>query len=268
MRFHSILSAQPEYDGRGKPVEQPPYFRDLHLDQIIEAITADKQEYNLEPFYYTPLHNVKEIRYRQEIMRDLEDRQLLDSVRSFSDNMRTMRKYLAQSKKLYYKHQKQRWFLDAVGLYCDSIDTLTGDLVRAGLQARGFIAFREYIADYTASSRFTALRNETKRLQADLSGIVYCLLIKGNRVQVQPYDAETDYSADVEATFARFQQGAVKSYLVKFPDWPEMNHVEANILSCVAKLHPEIFSRLDDYCSRNISYADERILEFDREIQF
>ena len=60
-----------------------------------------------------------------------------------------------------------------------------------------------------------------------------------------------DYSAVVERTFARFQQGAVKNYLVKFPDGLDMNHVEAGVLGFVANLYPEIFSHVDDYVKRN-----------------
>ena len=38
--------------------------------------------------------------------------------------------------------------------------------------------------------------------------------IRGPRVKVTRYDGETDYSTDVEKTFARFKQGAVKDYRV------------------------------------------------------
>jgi len=47
-----------------------------------------------------------------------------------------------------------------------------------------------------------------------------------------------------------------------------MNHVEAGVLDLVAKLFPDIFSSLDDYCTQNANYLDEAIGVFDREIQF
>jgi len=47
-----------------------------------------------------------------------------------------------------------------------------------------------------------------------------------------------------------------------------MNHVEAAILDLVAQLHPEIFSSLDEYCSRHRGYLDDVIGKFDREVQF
>jgi DNA mismatch repair ATPase MutS len=61
----------------------------------------------------------------------------------------------------------------------------------------------------------------------------------------------------------------VKDYRVKFLGGPaEMNHVEAAVLDLVAKLYPDIFSNLDEYCTKNSGYLDETIAVFDREIQF
>ena len=72
----------------------------------------------------------------------------------------------------------------------------------------------------------------------------------------------------MEETFEKFKQGAVKDYRVKFSTGSDMNHVEAGILDLVAKLYPDIFSNLDDYCAKNGNYLDETIAVFDREIQF
>jgi DNA mismatch repair protein MutS len=47
-----------------------------------------------------------------------------------------------------------------------------------------------------------------------------------------------------------------------------MNHVEAQILDLVVKLHPDTFAKLDEYCERHRQYLDKTIGRFDREIQF
>jgi DNA mismatch repair ATPase MutS len=109
---------------------------------------------------------------------------------------------------------------------------------------------------------------ETKKLKADLSTIKYWLIIKGNGVTVRKYGSEIDYSADVEETFEKFKQGAVKDYRIEFSDRTEMNHVEAKILDLVAQLYSDIFLNLDDYYMKNANYLDETIGVFDREIQF
>ena len=182
--------------------------------------------------------------------------------------MRTMREHLAQADKLYYKYQKERWFLDAVEIYCDAVHCLAHDLSLADVKSRGFLAFREYLTNYANSERFTSLLAETKKLLADLSSVKYCLLIKGNSITVRKYESEIDYSADVEIIFEKFKQGAVKDYRVEFTTSGHMNHVEAQILDLVARLYPDIFLHLDNFCMGNDNYLDETIGAFDREIEF
>lgn len=268
MSFHSILFERTEDSIQEETLEMPVFFVDLNLDQIVDTITADKQEYHLKPFFYTPLKDIAAITYRHEIMQDLEHQPLFEHMQVFAQKMRTMREYLAQADKLHYTYQKKRWFLDAVALYCDAITDLVHNLSPHDIQARGLLAFRAYVTDYVSSDHFTSLFAETKQLKADFSSVAYCLLIKGNSVKVRTYEAESDYSTDVTETFAKFQQGAVKDYRIKFSTWADMNHVEARILELVARLYPDIFAHLNEYCTKNSAYLDKTLAIFDREIQF
>jgi DNA mismatch repair ATPase MutS len=268
MTFHSILFERTEDSIKKETLEAPVFFVDLNLDQIIDAITAGRQEYNLKPFFYTSLNDIDAIKYRHEIMRDLENKILFEHIKAFAQKMRTMRQHLALVDKLDYKYHKEGWFLDTVEIYCEAVNCLVHDLTLVDLKSRGFLAFREYMTNYAESGGFTSLLAETKKLKADLSAVKYCLLIKGNCIKVRKYKSELDYSADVEETFEKFKQGAVKDYRVKFSTDAGMNHVEAKILDLVAQLYPDIFLNLDNYCTKNGNYLDETIAVFDREIQF
>lgn len=214
MTFQSILFKRTEDSMKKEILEAPTFFVDLNLDQIIDAVTAGRQEYNLKPFFYISLNDIDAIKYRHEIFRDLEDKNLFANIKSFAQKMRAMREHLAQADKLYYKYQKERWFLNAVDIYCDAVNRLVHDLSFADLKSRGFLAFREYMTNYADSERFTSLQAETKKLLIDLSSVKYCLLIKGNSIKVRKYEFEIDYSANVEKTFEKFKQGAVKDYRV------------------------------------------------------
>jgi DNA mismatch repair protein MutS len=269
MAFHSILFERTEDCITKETLEAPVFFVDLNLDQVINAITARRQEeYNLKPFFYTSLKDIDAIKYRQEIMRDLENKTLYEHIKSFAQEMHTMRTHLALADKLYYKYNKEGWFLDAAEIYCDAVNCLVHDLSLVDLKSRGFLAFREYLTNYAKSDRFTSLLAETKKLIADLSAVKYCLLIKGSRVKVRKYESEIDYSTEVEKTFEKFKQGAVKDYRAEFHADAGMNHVEGQIVELVAKLCPDIFLNLDNYCAENGNYLDEKIAVFDREIQF
>lgn len=266
--FRSILVDESEMgtvvDGR----EMPDFFPDLNLDQIVAAITTGREEYNLTPFFYTPLRHVETIRYRHGVLRDLETPTLFEALGSFARKMRAMRGHLALADKLRHPLQKHRWFLEAADSYCGAVGCLIQDLAVADLRSRGFLAFREYLTRYTRSLEFTSLVAETRTVMAALSAIRYCLLIKGNRIKVSRYDLQPDYGADVLQTFEKFKQGAAKEYRFDFYSRPEMNHVEAAILERVARLYPAAFASLKQYCQHHHDYLDEAIRRFDREVQF
>ncbi|MGB7729192.1 MAG: hypothetical protein WBL50_14260 [Candidatus Acidiferrum sp.] len=99
MTFQSILFERPDKDSSREVLEAPPFFGDLHLDQIVEAITTGWKDYNLAPFFYARLNDLDAIAYRQEIMRELEDRVLVEEINAFSRQMRMMRERLEQTKK-------------------------------------------------------------------------------------------------------------------------------------------------------------------------
>lgn len=251
-----------------RAAKTPDFFTDLNFDQIVATVTAGKEEYDLRPFFYLPLDDADAVTFRHEVMRDLEDRSLLDDIKVFALSMRAVREHLAQLEKRYYEHQKERWFLDAVGVYGDAVSRLVRDLSVAEINSRGLRAFREYLGGYTSSARFTSLVEEAKLLGLELSRIRYNVYINGLRVEVRDHTGETDYSADVAATFARFQQGDVKEYTFKFGDSAEMNHVEAKILDGVVYLNQDTFSKLGNYRALNGNFRDPTIVKFDREIQF
>lgn len=270
MAFYSVLFAGTEGTTKEETPAEPFFFRDLNLDQVIDAITANKQEYNLKPFFYTPLQDVAAIKYRQEVFQNLEHASLLEHVRAFEKQMRAMRESLTLADRLYCKYEKDRWFLEAVEAYCNAVTGLLHALSHEKLTSTALLAFREYLRDYVDSDQFTSLLTETENLKAALASVKYCLLIKGDRVIVRKYESEIDYSADVEQTFAKFKQEELepKDLKLSVPSGPPMNHVEAAILNLVAKLYPDIFSQLDQYCAKHGGFLDDTIATFHREIQF
>ncbi len=266
--FSSILFESSDLANRGNQVEPPDFFHDLNLDQIVDAITAGWEEYNLKPFFYSRLTDFAAIGYRQEIMQDLESQPLFGGIKSFSSRMREMRNHLTAAQNWHYQYSKERWLLDAVETYCEAVMALRRDLERGAPVSRGFRNFENYLAQYAESGQFKTLFQLVKEVKSGLSAIRYCVLIKGGSITVCPYDSEIDYTAAVEETFAKFKQGAVKDYRVKSALFSGMNHVEAAILERVAKLNPDAFRALDDFCAKHGDFLEKTIATFDREIQF
>lgn len=266
--FRSILFPRPGDEALPPAPEAPDFFHDLGLDLIIAAVAARRAEYRLEPFFHARLDDLDAIAYRQEVMRELEREDARQAIGAFAEAMRTMREQRAQAEKLHYPYEKERWFLDAIETYCGAVTGLARDLERLAVRSRGLSGLRRYLSQYVQSARFAPLPGQVEAVKAGLAAIRYCMRIHGNAVVVSRYDGEIDYSAAVEKTFAKFRQGAVSDYRVKYSDWPGMNHVEAGILDLVAQLEPEAFRALDACCADHRDYLDPAIERFDREVQF
>jgi hypothetical protein len=268
MDFDSILFRKAEEGLQAQDLPVPDFFADLSLDKIVATAIAGKEEYDLAPFFRVPLGDLAAIRYRNEIMQDLDGGALIDHVRGFAQAMRDMRERLQQAEKLYYKYQKQWWFLDAVRTYCDGVAAFARDVDAAQPRSAGVSALRDYLAAHAQGPVFRSLQEQTATLMSDLAAVRYCMHIHGDTIEVLPYSEEPDYSAVVGKTFEKFKLGAVKDYRIKFSDWPDMNHIEAQVLDLVALRNPEVFARLDAYCESNKGYLDAVIARFDREVQF
>jgi DNA mismatch repair protein MutS len=247
----------------------PVAVSDINLDQIVDAIAGDREERDLiTGLLYRQVRDPAVIRYRHEVFRDLEDPGLFQAAAQFAEQMRQVRVHLEPLAKMRSARQREGWFLDAAAIYCDAVRSLAGDLAGRAITSRGLTAFRDYLAGYIGSAGFARLAADTTGRKSDLAAITYQVRIKGPRVEVSRYDGEPDYSAEIQKTFERFRQGAVKDHRVEYRTWPGMTHVGAQIAELVARLYPDEFTALTGYCREHAGFADPVIRQFDRELQF
>jgi hypothetical protein len=262
--FDSILFREPT----SVVADEPGIFGDLHLDLVVAAATAGREEYELGPFFFTPLRDVDSVVYRHEVFRDLETEEVREAVRVFGERMGTVRAYLVLAGKQHHRLEKERWHLDAAVAYCDAVEALTRRLTSLAVDSRGLRAFREYLAGYTGSERFGSLAAARRRALEGLQSVTYTVRSRGGRVTVSTYGGEPDYSAEVAETFARFRQVAGESQPATIRSSGSMDHVEAQIAERVARLYPTEFAALSSFWAEHGEFLDPPIVRFDREVQF
>lgn len=268
MEFHSILFETPEDGPPSGDVAEPDFFGDLNLDQFVNEATRGFDEYNLTPFFRAELSSESAVTYRHEVMQDLDGPDLLLAIQAFALAMRKARTSLGEAQRLYYRRQKQWWFLAAATHYCQGVVAFCDRLSDAGPQSRGLKTFGTWLSGHVGSGPFMQLSHDIEEIRGALAGVRYCIHLNGSTVTVLNYDDEEDYGTYVLGIFERFKQGEVKDHSVEQKDWPEMNHVEAHVLDCVAGLNPQPFQLLDAFCSSHAGFLDATIAAFDREIQF
>ena len=264
--FGSILFAPDEIPATLVP-QEPDFFRDLNLDQVVAAVTSGRDQYDLASLFYTLPASIATVAYRHEVLRELEGTDVRAAVISFADGMRAVRSHLARAAKIHNQWQERRWFLQAVSTYCDAVEQLGRDLDALDPGSTGFRALREHVRTYAESDGFRALSDDTHALEAELANVRYGLHIRANRIRVDRFESGIDYGAEVSRTFRKFEHGATKTYTFDFSMWPEMNHIEAGVLELVARLYPDTFAFLDRYGVDHRDCIDPALERFDREVQ-
>jgi len=263
--FESVLFRGGEQVPSG--LSAPDHFVDFNLDQVVDALTARREPYELTPLFFMPLHDANEVRYRQAACRDLEDTVVRRAIDHFAAEMGAVRQRREHALQLRHRYHRYRWYREAVRVYAEAVKTLRDDLHRVGLHSEAMISLREYLEDYARSSAFIALVEEGDSIDEELAAIRYTVQIVGSRVTVRRYEGGDDYRRDVERTFSKFKQGDAKNRLVIYPERADLNHVEAQVLELVAALFPQSFGRLSDYCVSNQAFIDPHLQRFDREVQ-
>ena len=267
--FRSLLSEEPGAGADGAQSSDLAVLADLRLDQVIDALTGQQEEREfLVGLFRQQIRDAGTLEYRHEVFKDLEDPVLFEAARNFAGQMRKVRTQLDQADKMQSAHQREGWFLDAAAAYCDAVRSLAAGLASGPIASCGLRVFRDYLAVYLASAEFAGLASDAADRRSDLAQVTYLVRVKGLRVEVSRYDGAADYSAEIEETFERFRQGAVKDYRISYRGWPGMSHVGAHILDLVARLFSDEFSALEAFCRRHGGFVDPRIAQFGRELTF
>lgn len=266
MGFNSILFNQ--HSDQDLSIEEPAFFKDLHLDKIINDIVSSKTEYNLKSFFYSALDDRNLIYFRAEVMKDVENHDMNSAISNFASKMVLVRRYLKLIDNLGFDNNKKGWYLDTVLVYCQAISDLNEYLNNAPINSTGLKDFRNYLQDYTSSDTFKSVFNSAKEVKNELLSIEYCVTVFQNRFVVRKYESESDYSTEILHIFDKFRKSEAKDYKSKLFISGGMNFVESKIVDFVSELFPEPFIHLDAFCIDHSSFIDDLILKFDREIQF
>lgn len=271
--FQSILFPGAAASSADFVFDEPACFRDLGIDQIVEAVTASREEYDLPAIYRTPVRDAGTIEYRQGVYNDLAQPVVHEAVTAFAEAMQLHRARLVQAAKLYAEQQRPFWALAAVITYHGAVREFARALRDAPLRSEGMLALRDWLDQLVSGDEFMKAVERAAEIRSRLDSIHFTVRIDGLRIEVAPFADEPDYSAEVEATFARFKQGEVKDHRVRYADYVDVDRVEEGVLRLVAEENPDVFAALDQYVreytgSEPVAYLNPTVARVDRELQF
>lgn len=243
---------------------EPHVLADLNIDQIFTATGGNAHE----AVNRRPLRDIDAVAYRHEIFRDLEDDAVRAAFDAFTAGMRSVRRHMERGRRLRHPQQRDRWQLDAEGVYCRTLDELDGALSALPLRSNGLRHWRAWLHDHVGAAPYRELVAEAADVRADLETVRYTVHVTGRQLVIDRYADQADYSAIIGEAFSRFRSdtGAPRSRVVD--PWPDMNEVEEQVIALVAGQHPRPFRRLEQHAERYRDFIAPAVARFDTELQF
>lgn len=266
MEFQSILGKYRKEAVEPAEILMPAFFYDLNLDQIVQDIMDRQKLYDIRRFYFEKT-SPEDMKYRMEVLKDLESEELLKGIMDFSIGMRKAKEYLAYAKDSEHPLQKQKWKLDGAYSYVECVQKLYANLEKSKLQSQGLLSFREWLASYMNLDDYRRLKASSEELLKEFDHIKYHIKISRDRVIVEPGYLEDDYGKRLQDMF--HNQKDTEHYYLNSPfSTIGLASLEEAVLKVLKKTYDHSFYKLAEFVDGFLDCIHPMLSEFELELQF
>ena len=267
MGFQSILGDTKLLDIKIDDFVMPNFFTDLNLDKIVQDIMDEQKLYDLRRFYYIMPDSKDTILYRLDVLRDLDNEKVYQSVVNFSTGMRKTREQLKNINDSKHLLQQQKLNLDAANCYIENISNFYKELKQEKFNSKGFQLFIEWLETYMNSCQYLRFKEDTEKLVKQFNEMKFHIRIKRDKVIIQQGYIEDDYCKQLLDTF---QVNTSRDHCYQNNPYHcfVLSAMEQNILKVLYKPYINTFKELEEFHKQYYKFIDDTISNFEHEVQF
>ncbi len=271
----SILFDTPEKAARPLAQQPPAFFVDLALDRICEAAAAGCALVDLRPFFYTPLSDPACVRYRQQVLQDLDEPELCFRLRRATNALLVLEQRRAETEADLADSMSGRndfmtrcRCVHLAGRYAAALKELLSDFEALNPRSPGLCAFWQQLSALCVSPEFLSMQAEASRLEEGLLSISCTMLIRDGTFRLRPFEGEADINREVQRLFSRFgeKDGPARSF--RQPTDATEHMIDAQLLGMVSRWNKPLFADIDSFCKKHLHFFEEGVLRFCKEAQF
>lgn len=267
MVYQSLLGFERFAEVEPEKIVMPKYFYDLNLDQIVQDIMEEQKNYDLRAFYYFMVADEKVIDYRLNVLKDMDNAVIYQSIEEFGIGIRKVKEYLNNIGLSDYEVQKQKWNLDSAYCYVNSILKLKKELGEEELTSAGLCSFREWLNSYIVSEDFVRLKEDTEELMKQFDEMRFHIQLKRDRIIIKPGYLKEDYCKQLKDTF--LEEDNEDHVYQKNPFGTALlSALEGRILDVLKKPFAQTFLNLREYDKVHVNFIHPIMNEFELESQF
>ena len=265
----SILFETEAQENAPRSRTRPAYFDDLNISPMEEAVLA--KEPSLQDVFRTPLREASCIRFRQDVMRDLDDAALCKRLGEEADAVRRIHRALCAAQDNLDGGDETPWVWRSRVLFlaCDYREAVEALLQeRPHVHAPGLLRFFDALETYRSQPAFETLCREAQRLKEAFSALRLSIQMKAGKIRMRPDEGEEPVSCEMEALFARFAQDEAETLRHPEPTGGTMRHIDEAVLELVRHGNKPLFETLKGFAEEHGDFVEPKLLQFCREIQF
>jgi DNA mismatch repair ATPase MutS len=242
---------------------------DLALDRLFTSLASGGLEpFDLYELFIAMPMDAAASRYRQTIAHDLLNAKARAPILTFISGIEQVEQYLQAAAQARQPSGAERWLLDAVLVYTQTIETVSEQMATASWSSKAMLMFQATLSELKTAEQFLQLSQSSKLVASQLAMIRYQLLLEDNTITVDRSESTNQgYRDHLQTLFERF--GDIGTQLpANAPSYRSRTHIDDRILTILARIFPEEFSDLSAFALEHHSFIAPWIPRLEREFIF
>ena len=264
MKFQSIIFR--DENSSSFHVWDETFLKDLQINEIVESILKNFKDRGIKNTFYRTLKHSKDINYRLDVFRNLENREILDPLQNLSD---AVLKFLDLQREYQnsYEYIREAEIIRVLSQIVTYLGNACNALKNLKYPSEALELFGEYLDTFMKSSRVVSFRKKLEKLKSEISSIKFCLLLQENSIKVFKCKDGENLINFINLVFGLQNDSMVieKSSIEKSQP---STYIKYEIIRLVAGLFPNEFRDILDF---NFEFSDlipYEIVKFACDFQF
>ncbi len=254
----------------------PPFFQDLQLDYITGIIDNLTGDYQTSQYYYTFPSSLELVKYRQQVFKDLEDKDLQQAVKSFCVKMQESRHSYLLSLECVDNTRAAGYHLEAALLYWEALEGFGQYLDGFTPVSCGIGSLKEYVSKHIAECTESGFSRAATGAREIFSQMRFYMAVNGSGITItgredtEPGSTEKNYLADLAVLLGADSSNIEETVTLRdiFPNVMETSYLENALIKLLKRSSPEVFSGIEGVYKNYSDFYSKELLRFEEEVQF
>ena len=235
----------------------PDFFVNINADQVVNNILRDDNG-NL-PIFYTPLKSEEDIKYRQDIFKDLDNRDVYVEYNSAISRLKKIyESFKANEYEANTSWAGKRTLLKQIDAYIKTINSFrdflsTSDLIKS----EGLKNLCKYLIEFTSKNEYKELEKNLETVKNIVNGMRYTLVFNGCDIYVSKYiEEDKDFTPFISDALKGFNWDSKREFNYTVNEMVSSRLIDHNVLNCLSKIYKEEFKALQAFCHLYKNFYD------------